>query len=115
MIRKAFIMAVHPTAHDEYRRRHDAIWPELVAVLRDHGVREYSIYLDARRSLLFAHVELESLERWDAIASTSVCRRWWAFMRDVMETHADDRPVSEDLVEVFHLAEPDGTPAAGKP
>ena len=110
MIRKAFVMAVHPTAHDEYRRRHDAIWPELVAVLRDHGVREYSIYLDSRRSLLFAHVELESLERWDAIAGTSVCRRWWAFMRDVMEAHADDRPVSEDLVEVFHLADSDRTP-----
>jgi L-rhamnose mutarotase len=110
MIRKAFVMAVHPTAHAEYRSRHDAIWSELVAVLRDHGVREYSIYLDARRSLLFAHVELESLERWDAIAGTSVCQRWWAFMRDVMETHADDRPVSEDLVEVFHLADPDGPP-----
>ena len=103
MIRKAFIMAVHPTAHDEYRRRHDAIWPELVAVLRDHGVREYSIYLDARRSLLFAHVELESQERWDAIASTSVCRRWWAFMRDVMPSNPDNSPVATPLTEVFHL------------
>jgi L-rhamnose mutarotase len=60
MIRKAFVMTVRPDAHDEYRRRHDAIWPELAAVLRDHGVRSYTIYLDPGRSLLFASVELES-------------------------------------------------------
>jgi L-rhamnose mutarotase len=104
MIRKAFVMTVRPDAHDEYRRRHDAIWPELAAVLRDHGVRNYTIYLDPGRSLLFASVELESIERWEAIAHTPVCRRWWAFMRDIMATHADDSPRSDDLVEVFHLS-----------
>lgn len=103
MIRKAFVMQVHPTAHDEYRRRHDAIWPELTAALRDHGVRSYSIFLDAGRNLLFAYAEIESIERWNAIADTAVCRRWWAAMRDVMETHPDDSPVSQDLAEVFHL------------
>jgi len=104
MIRKAFVMKVHPAAHDEYRRRHDAIWPELAAALREHGVASYSIFLDAARSLLFAYVELESVERWNAIASTAVCRRWWAFMRDVMETNPDDSPVSEQLAEVFFLS-----------
>jgi L-rhamnose mutarotase len=103
MIRRAFVMRVHPGAHDEYERRHDAIWPELVAALREHGVLSYSIFLDAGRSLLFAFVELESLERWQAIASTDVCRRWWAFMRDIMETNPDESPVSEELAEVFRL------------
>jgi L-rhamnose mutarotase len=98
------VVKVHPAAHDEYRRRHDAIWPELAATLRDHGVSSYSIFLDAPRSLLFAYVELESVERWNAIADTAICRRWWAVMRDVMETDPDDRPVSEDLPEVFHLS-----------
>ena len=104
MIRKGFLMKVRPTAHEEYRRRHDAIWPELAATLREHGVSSYSIFLDPQRSLLFGHVELESLERWNAIADTAICRRWWAFMRDLMETHPDDSPVSEELVEVFHLS-----------
>ena len=104
MIRKAFVMRVHATAHDEYRRRHDAIWPELVSALRDHGVRSYSIFLDPARSLLFAYAEIESLERWNAIAATEVCQRWWAFMRDIMETHADHSPVADDLVESFHLS-----------
>lgn len=104
MVRKAFVMRVHATAHEEYRRRHDAIWPELAAALRDHGVISYSIFLDAARSLLFAYVELESVERWNALATTEVCQRWWRFMRDVMDTHADHSPVSEDLVEMFHLS-----------
>jgi L-rhamnose mutarotase len=104
MIRKAFLMKVRPGAHDEYRRRHDAIWPELSAALREHGVHAYSIFLDARRDLLFAYVELESVERWNAIADTDVCRRWWAFMRDIMETNADDSPASDELDEVFRLA-----------
>lgn len=103
MIRKAFVMKVHPTAHDEYHRRHREIWPELAATLRAHGVGSYSIFLDPSRSLLFAYVELASVERWDAIAATPVCRRWWAHMRDIMETHADDSPVSEELPEVFYL------------
>lgn len=104
MMRRAFVMRVHPGAHDEYKRRHDAIWPELAGALREHGVVSYSIFLDAARSLLFAFVELESLERWQAIASTQVCRRWWAFMRDIMETNPDDSPVSEELAEVFRLS-----------
>jgi L-rhamnose mutarotase len=104
MTRKAFLMKVRPDAHAEYRRRHQDIWPELAATLRDHGVRSYSIFLDTARSLLFACVEVESVERWDAIAGTDVCRRWWAFMRDIMDTHPDDSPVAEELPEVFHLS-----------
>ena len=106
MIRKAFVMHILPTAHDEYRRRHDALWPELEAVLRAHGVGTYSIFLDGQRNLLFAYVELASVERWNAIARTDVCRRWWSYMRDLMATNEDDSPVSEDLTEVFHLPPP---------
>ena len=103
MIRKAFLMSVNPTAHDEYRRRHDAVWPELTAVLAAHGARNYSIYLDRKRSLLFGYVEVESPARWEAIATTDACRRWWEHMRDIMYANPDGSPVSEELDEVFHL------------
>jgi L-rhamnose mutarotase len=103
MVRMGFLMSVQPTAHAEYKRRHDELWPELAAVLREHGVRSYTIYLDERRSLLFGTVEAESQERWDAIARTPVCRRWWAFMKDIMPANPDDSPISEPLREVFHL------------
>jgi L-rhamnose mutarotase len=103
MIRKAFVMWVNPSAHDEYKRRHDELWPNLRAVLKSHGAHNYSIYLDRKRSQLFASVELESEERWNAVASTEACRKWWAYMRDIMPSNPDSSPLSEELTEVFHL------------
>jgi len=103
MIRKAFLMAVNPDAHDEYERRHRPIWQELEDVLRSHGVHNYSIFLDSSTSQLFGYAEIESEERWAAIADTDECKRWWAFMKDVMPSNADNSPISRELKEVFHI------------
>lgn len=103
MIRKAFVMSVNAGGEAEYERRHNPIWPELAATLRAHGVRHYSIFLHAETRQLFAHAEIESEERWQAIAQTEVCQRWWAHMRDLMPANADASPVSAPLREVFHL------------
>jgi len=104
MIRKAFRMAVDPSRHAEYARRHQPIWPELEDVLVAHGVSTYSIFLDEATSDLFAYVEIADEARWAAIADTEVCRRWWRFMREVMPANPDDSPVSRELRQVFHLA-----------
>jgi L-rhamnose mutarotase len=106
MIRKAFTMSVHPDRHDEYARRHNPIWPELQKVLHEHGVRSYSIYLDAETSVLFAYAEIESEELWRTIASTDVCQRWWRHMQDLMPSNPDGSPVARDLREVFHIEGP---------
>lgn len=103
MIRKAFRMAVAPGGESEYERRHGPVWPELEAALVEHGVRSYSIFLDPVTNDLFGYAEVECEERWNAIASTEVCRRWWCHMRDLMPTNADGSPVSRDLREVFHI------------
>jgi L-rhamnose mutarotase len=108
VIRKAFRMSVHPGQQDAYAQRHNPIWVELDAVLRSHGVRSYSIFLDPGTNDLFAYAEIESEERWAAIAGTDVCRRWWRSMRELMPSHPDDSPVAGDLLEVFHLG---GRPA----
>jgi L-rhamnose mutarotase len=105
MIRKAFRMSVNPDRHAEYQRRHSPIWPELEAVLKSHGVHEYSIFLDPADSSLFAYLTIEDEARWDAIASTPECRRWWRHMREIMPSNADDSPVSVELREVFRLGE----------
>jgi L-rhamnose mutarotase len=94
---------VHPGRYEEYARRHDPIWPELQATLFAHGVRSYSIALDPETGDLFAYAEIESEERWRAVASTDVCRRWWRHMRDLMPSNPDDSPVSRDLREIFHI------------
>lgn len=103
MIRRAFRMSVHAGQAAEYERRHNPIWQELRDTLAQHGVRSYSIFLDADTHDLFAYMELESEELWTQIAGSDVCRRWWQAMRDVMPTHPDGPPVSSDLREVFHL------------
>ena len=103
MIRKAFRMAVHEGQHEEYARRHSPIWRELEDVLKEHGAHRYSIFLDSNDGSLFGYVEIDDEARWNAIADTPVCKRWWTFMRDVMPVNADDSPRSVELREVFHL------------
>ncbi len=106
MIRKAFIMTVHPGQEAEYQRRHSPIWPELEAVLKDHGVTSYSIFLDPASRQLFAYAEIEDEARWQSIAQTEVCRRWWTSMRELMPTNPDHSPVAVELKEVFHTQTP---------
>ena len=103
MIRKAFVMSVHPGRESEYEQRHRPIWPELEEVLRGHGIHNYSIFLDAETRQLFAYVEIESEERWNAIARTEVCQRWWKHMAPLMPSNSDHSPVNHPLREVFHL------------
>ena len=103
MIRKAFVMWVNPDAHAEYKRRHDEIWPELAAVLKAQGAHNYAIYLDPMTSTLFATVEIESEDRWNAVASTDICQKWWKYMADIMPSNPDNSPRSGDLKPVFFL------------
>ena len=103
MIRKAFVVSVDPDQHAEYERRHQPIWPELEETLKAHGVLSYSIFLNKTTSQLFGYAEIESEERWAAIADADVCKRWWAHMKDIMPGNPDNSPISEDLAEVFHI------------
>ncbi len=103
MYRKAFVMQVYPGCHAEYQQRHTPIWPELAQTLKSHGAQNYSIFLDEERHLLFAYVEIESETRWQAVAQTDVCQRWWCSMQALMPSNADSSPVSHELKPVFHL------------
>lgn len=103
MIRKAFVMSVLPGHETEYKKRHNPIWPELEAVLKDHGVLSYSIFLDPASRQLFGYVEIEDEARWKAIADTPVCRRWWDYMKELMPYNPDGSPVAQEIREVFHI------------
>jgi L-rhamnose mutarotase len=105
VIRRAFRMAVTPGRETEYIRRHQPIWPDLEATLLAYGVRTYSIFLDSATSTLFAYVEFDSVERWEAVARTDVCQRWWAHMRELMPSNPDNSPVTAPLDEVFHIGQ----------
>ncbi len=96
-------MSVHAGSEAEYEKRHNPIWPDLEATLKAHGVSNYSIFLHPETRQLFAYAEIESEERWQAIARTPVCRRWWAYMKEIMPSNPDGSPVARELKEVFHV------------
>lgn len=103
MSRYAFKMFLHPGQRDEYKRRHDALWPDLRALLKQAGVRNYSIYLDAQTDILFAYLERPLNHAMDELPEDPVMKRWWDFMKDIMQANPDGSPVAVPLDEVFHL------------
>jgi L-rhamnose mutarotase len=103
MQRYAFKMYLDPGRAAEYRARHEAIWPELAALLRDAGVSNYSIHLDAETGVLFAYLERRFDRTMDALPERPVMRRWWDHMKDIMRTHPDGSPVALPLEEMFRL------------
>ncbi|WP_065307927.1 L-rhamnose mutarotase [Janthinobacterium psychrotolerans] len=100
----AFRMQLKAGHAAEYQRRHDAIWPELAALLHESGVRDYSIFLDAGTGALFAVLRRTDGHAMDALPQHPVMRRWWDHMADLMDTQADASPVVVPLAPVFHLA-----------
>ncbi|MGV3505461.1 MAG: L-rhamnose mutarotase [Adhaeribacter sp.] len=103
MHRFAFKMKLKPGQVAEYKRRHAAIWPELVELLKSAGLSDYSIFLDEETNTLFA-VQKQSGTSSQDLGSEPVVQRWWAYMADIMETNPDHSPVAVVLPEVFHLA-----------
>jgi L-rhamnose mutarotase len=103
MKRKAYLMSLKPGVEAEYERRHNPIWPELQQMLKDHGVSNYSIFLDRNTRKLFAYVEIESEELWSKIAEAPVCKRWWAEMKELIFSNPDNSPIVEVIDEVFHM------------
>ena len=99
----AFRMQLHAGQEDEYHRRHDAIWPELVTLLRDAGVLDYRIFLDAETHALFAVLTRRTDHALAALPAEPLMRRWWDMMADIMETHPDHEPVQAPLREMFRL------------
>ena len=104
MQRHAFRMRLNPGAEAEYIRRHDAIWPELVALLKETGISSYSIHLDRETNTLFGYLERRADHTMDDLPGHPVMRKWWAFMGDLMATNADGSPVAVPLEETFFMA-----------
>lgn len=97
-------MKLFPGKVEEYKKRHDAIWPELVDLLHEHRITDYSIFLDEETLSLFGVLSVEDETQMDELPKTEVMKKWWAYMADIMETNADNSPVSLRLKNVFYMA-----------
>jgi len=101
--RNAFIMKLKKGSEDEYKKRHDEIWPELKEELTKAGIYDYSIYLDEKTLTLFAFQKLSDDNTADELPNNPVVREWWDYMADIMEYNPDNTPVAIGLKEVFHM------------
>ncbi len=103
MQRIAFKMQLHRGQVAEYKKRHDEIWAELVALLKSIGINDYSIFLDEETYSLFAVLKIEKAELLDTLPAHAVMQRWWKFMGDIMDANPDNSPVVKPLTEVFYM------------
>ena len=101
--KQAFRMFLKPGHQAEYQKRHDEIWPELVALLKEAGVRDYSIYFDQEHHVLFATLRLTSDHHREDLPNHPVMQKWWRHMSDIMHYNADGTPMVEPLPCMFHL------------
>jgi len=99
----AFKMRLKPGCKEEYRKRHDALWPELRQLLKDNGVSDYTIFLDEETNTLFGVQQQSGAQSSQDLGTLPVVQRWWAFMADIMETNPDNSPVTVPLTAVFHM------------
>ena len=103
MQRIAFKMKLFKGCEDEYKRRHDEIWGELKDLLKQTGIKEYSIFLDETTNDLFGYFTIDDARKLDDLPNEPVMQKWWSYMEDIMETNDDESPVTISLKEVFYL------------
>ncbi|MBT3274922.1 MAG: L-rhamnose mutarotase [Spirochaetales bacterium] len=103
MEQASFKMKLKAGFEEEYKKRHDEIWPELSRLLSDSGVYDYSIFLDEETLTLFAIQKLKEGHTSGELAANPIVRKWWDYMADIMETEPDNAPVCIPLKEVFHM------------
>jgi L-rhamnose mutarotase len=101
MIRRAFTMRLKPGGLEEYRRHHDAIWPELVAEIERQGIGQITIF--ENDPVLFLYSEISDQDAWDRLWHTAIHDKWGEIMNPLMEFRADGIVDSTEVREVFHL------------
>ena len=103
MQRLAFKMYLNEGQKEEYKKRHDEIWPELKKLLKGAGVSEYSIFLDEETNILFAFQKVSGDGGSQDLGQTEIVKKWWTYMKDIMKSNPDNSPVSVVLEEVFYM------------
>jgi L-rhamnose mutarotase len=103
MQRIAFKMKLFKGCEAGYKKRHDEIWNDLVLALKENDIKDFSIFLDEETNILFAYLTIDDASKLDALPNNPVQQKWWAYMKDIMETNEDNSPVRTPLKEVFYL------------
>lgn len=103
MQRICFLMEIIPGREQEYQRRHDEIWPELVDALRDAGVRNYSLFRRGTTVIAYAECHPDAASAFAKVGATDVNARWAEWFHDVLAQHTDADGNLIEAREVWHL------------
>ncbi len=103
MTRLGFKMTLFAGKIEEYKKRHDEIWPDLVKLLKKNDIEDYSIFLDESTYSLFGVLKISNASNMETLSENEVMKKWWAYMKDIMASNDDNSPVSIPLKEVFYL------------
>ena len=102
-MRTAFKMKLKPGFKEEYKKRHNELWPELKTLLKEQGVSDYSIFFDEETNILFGVQQQSGESSSQDLGSLEIVQKWWAYMSDIMETNPDNSPVTVSMDEVFYM------------
>lgn len=102
MIRRAFVMRLKDGAIGEYKRRHDQVWPEMVAEIERSGIGSMTIFDHGQTLFLMSEITDEGA--WDRLWNSDVSRRWSAVMEPLMYQTAEGKVDAAELTEIFHLS-----------
>ena len=104
MHRFAFKMKLFKGCEEEYKRRHNQLWPDLKLLLQQASVKEYSIFLEEESSTLFGYLTTSDRDKFNLLKDDLIMQKWWLYMKDIMETNEDNSPVTTNLKELFYLS-----------
>ena len=89
---------------EEYKKKHDEVWPEITEALTIAGVTNYSIYYDKKDNTLIEYIELNDNNTFNNLEELDILKKWNIYMKNLLETKSveDATPVVNELIEVFH-------------
>lgn len=103
MVRRSAVMKLNFGMAEEYKRRHDEIWPQIIESIRRDGGKNYTIFHDPKTDYLFEYIEIEDEALWLSRGADEIIQKWWNYMSDIMETNPDKSPKCRKINEVFHM------------
>ncbi len=103
----AFCLRLRPGSEAEYRRRHDALWPEMQQALLGAGLLHYEIHLEPGSGLLFAFMVRRIDHSMDTLPDNPAWQRWQRHMADLL-VQDNGLPMRVPLQRMFLLRAPSG-------
>jgi L-rhamnose mutarotase len=102
-MRFCFTFEIRPGSEEEYKRRHDEIWPELVADIKGAGISNYSLFRRGTQVIAYCECEPDVATAFGRLGPSDANRRWSEWFEDIIVALADEDGNLFEAPEVWHL------------